>query len=134
VSAEDVACQNTDRELWREREGDYYADSIHVTEQGGIGINCGGHVLVRTLREWHGLEARLAEVERDKQASLGAWSAAEARVRELEGALPTQDELDRAWKALRQMGFIEAASAMLHLRNALATSERARTDEAEEEK
>lgn len=29
---------NTDRELWRERD-DYYADSIHVTEGGGIGIN-----------------------------------------------------------------------------------------------
>ena len=34
-------CENTDREIWREREGDYYADSIHVTEGGGIGINCG---------------------------------------------------------------------------------------------
>ena len=28
---------NTDRELWREREGDFYADSIHVTAQGSIG-------------------------------------------------------------------------------------------------
>ncbi len=45
--------ENTDRELWREREGDYYADSIHVTAGGAIGINCGGHVIVRTLQEWH---------------------------------------------------------------------------------
>lgn len=45
--------QNTDRELWRETPEDYYADSIHVTEGGGIGINCGGTVIVRRLRDWH---------------------------------------------------------------------------------
>lgn len=49
------ASQNTDRELWRERDGDYYADSIHVTEYGGIGINCGGYVITLPLREWHRL-------------------------------------------------------------------------------
>ncbi len=54
----DGSAQNTDVELWREREGDYYADSIHVTEHGGIGINCGGHVIVKTLRSWHDLDAR----------------------------------------------------------------------------
>jgi hypothetical protein len=48
-------CENTDREIYREREGDYYADSIHVTEGGGIGINCGGMVYVKPLREWHKL-------------------------------------------------------------------------------
>ena len=53
----DIAQQNTDRELWREREGDYYANSIHVTENGGIGINCGGYVIVKPLREWHRLAA-----------------------------------------------------------------------------
>jgi hypothetical protein len=46
---------NTDREIWREREGDAYADSIHVTREGGIGINCGGHVFVLPVREWHRL-------------------------------------------------------------------------------
>ena len=46
-------CINTDRELWREREGDYYADSIHVTEHGAIGINCGGLVIVAPLKRWH---------------------------------------------------------------------------------
>jgi len=49
------AMQNTDRELWRERDGDYYADSIHVTKGGGIGINCGGTVYVKPIREWHKL-------------------------------------------------------------------------------
>jgi hypothetical protein len=47
--------KNTDKELWREREGDYYADSIHVTENGAIGINCGGMVHVKPIREWHRL-------------------------------------------------------------------------------
>lgn len=44
---------NTDREIWREREGDYYADSIFVTEDGGIGLNCGGSVIVLPVRAWH---------------------------------------------------------------------------------
>lgn len=48
-------CANTDRELWREVEGDYYAPSIHVTEGGGVGINVGGTVYVKPLREWHKL-------------------------------------------------------------------------------
>lgn len=47
------AAANTDRELWREREGDFYADSIHVTASGAIGIDCGGYVIVLPVREWH---------------------------------------------------------------------------------
>lgn len=49
------AAENTDREIWREREGDYYADSIFVTKEGAIGINCGGHVIVKPVTEWHKL-------------------------------------------------------------------------------
>lgn len=52
---DDNQAENTDRELWREREGDFYADSIHVTKNGGIGIDCGGYVIVRSLRAWHAL-------------------------------------------------------------------------------
>lgn len=66
--------QNTDRELWRERPDDYYADSIHVTTSGGIGFNCGGHVIVKPLRAWHGLAGdltaalkRAEEAERDAE-------------------------------------------------------------------
>lgn len=51
----DGARQNTDRELWRERPDDYYAHSIHVTVGGGIGINCGGRVIVLPLWRWHEL-------------------------------------------------------------------------------
>jgi len=47
--------KNTDQELWRVRKGDYYADSLHVTASGKIGINCGGRVIVMPIREWHKL-------------------------------------------------------------------------------
>ena len=47
--------QNTDREIWRERADDYYTDSIHVTQGGGIGLDCGGLVIVKPIREWHAL-------------------------------------------------------------------------------
>lgn len=48
-------CENTDREIYREPPGDYYAYSIHVTQGGGIGINVGGTVYVKPLVEWHRL-------------------------------------------------------------------------------
>jgi hypothetical protein len=54
---ENEACQNTDKEIWRERPDDYYADSIHVTIGGGIGLNCGGTVIVLPIRTWHCLAA-----------------------------------------------------------------------------
>ena len=54
---------NTDREIWRGKSraefGDpdrFYADSIHVTADGeGIGLNCGGYVIVKPIREWFAL-------------------------------------------------------------------------------
>lgn len=52
------ACENTDRELWRgpdEGCGAYYADSIFITKEGALGINCGGSVHIRPVREWHRL-------------------------------------------------------------------------------
>jgi hypothetical protein len=55
-------CENTDTELWRgpdEGCGDFYADSLHMTKEGALGINCGGRVIVKPIREWH----RLASLE-----------------------------------------------------------------------
>ena len=49
------AAKNTDRELWRREPDNYYSPSIHVTSGGGIGINIGGLVIVRTTEEWHAL-------------------------------------------------------------------------------
>ncbi len=50
-----TASKNTARELWREREDDYYAPSLFVTEGGGIGMNIGGIVIVKPIREWFAL-------------------------------------------------------------------------------
>lgn len=63
-------CENTDIELWRDQSPlidgkDYYADSIHVTQSGGIGINVGGLVFVKPLREWHRLAGQTWQL-RDK--------------------------------------------------------------------
>jgi hypothetical protein len=70
-------CQNTDREIWREKPGDYYADSIHVTEHGAVGINCGGSVRVMSARAWH----KLAESNDDRIKSLeSSLSSATAKV------------------------------------------------------
>lgn len=45
--------KNTDIEIWRARQGDYYSPSIHVTQRGDIGINVSGHVIVAPTRRWH---------------------------------------------------------------------------------
>lgn len=55
---DEEATLNTDRELWREPPGDFYANSIHVTEQGGIGINVGGVVRVKSLAAWHAMSEK----------------------------------------------------------------------------
>lgn len=65
------SAKNTDIELWRETDS-FYAPSIHVTAQGGIGINVGGHVFVKPLAEWH----RLA-VEEQKRLLANAKQADE---------------------------------------------------------
>jgi hypothetical protein len=53
---DESAGKNTDREVWRgsdDGNGSYYADSVHVTKEGGLGINVGGHVIVMNPRDWH---------------------------------------------------------------------------------
>ena len=44
---------NTDREIWRRVPGDYYSPSLHVTQEGAIGINVGGHVVVAPVEALH---------------------------------------------------------------------------------
>lgn len=45
--------KNTDHEIWRQVPGDYYSPSIHVTQDGAIGINVGGHVVVAPVEALH---------------------------------------------------------------------------------
>ena len=91
------AAENTDIELWRETEGDAYAASIHVTKGGGIGINCGGRVYVKPIREWHRLaslqslgEIPDAAVEAAiKAGGMEGWDYIDLRMRDaLTAALP----------------------------------------------
>ena len=56
------ACENTDIELWRKIEDDYYSPSIHVTKFDGIGINVEGHVLVAPIEKWHEIGNKLLTV------------------------------------------------------------------------
>lgn len=55
--------ENTDRVIWLEHVEDDYPNNIHVTADGGIGINVGGRVIVKPIREWHALSARVAALE-----------------------------------------------------------------------
>jgi hypothetical protein len=89
-------CENTDRELWRgpdEGGGDAYADSVHITKDDGLGINCGGTVYVMPVREWHTLAAR--DIDRYHLADLllcyGEFGATEAASKE--GALRCADAI-----------------------------------------
>lgn len=67
---------NTDRELYREDLQDpldpdnFYAPSIHVTQDGRIGMSVGGMVIVMSIRNWHNavrkeIEAAQPSAERD---------------------------------------------------------------------
>jgi len=56
MTTNEMPAKNTDRELWRESDDrSQTTPSIHVTLDGGIGINVGGTVIVMPLREWHKL-------------------------------------------------------------------------------
>jgi len=49
-----ITCaSNTDKEIWRRILDDYHSPSIHVTENGDIGINVGGYILVAPIEKWH---------------------------------------------------------------------------------
>lgn len=60
---ESTACVNTDRDLFilNPTEG-YYSPRVFATKDGGIGMDVGGHIIVKTIREWH----KLAEVNQAK--------------------------------------------------------------------
>lgn len=63
----DQCAENTDREIYRGPDdgcGDYYSDSLHITQEGALGIDCGGYVIVKPIRTWHGLaKAHAAALE-----------------------------------------------------------------------
>lgn len=44
--------RNEDREIWR-KEIPGRGESIHVTKNGMIGINVGGHAVIMSVEKWH---------------------------------------------------------------------------------
>lgn len=49
-------CENTDRHLWPEiSEPGAPEERLFITKEGALGINCGGYVYVKPIREWHRL-------------------------------------------------------------------------------
>lgn len=65
--------ENTDTELWRERPDDYYAHSIHVTNEGSIGINVGGYVIVQPLEDWHRQATHYQDRQTPDACNCGFW-------------------------------------------------------------
>ena len=112
--------KNTDRELWREREGDYYADSIHVTQSGGIGINVGGYVFVKPLSEWHALAGGKAAFQLAASApqaeDMGVGEDAVAHVmrailKKWNGAMAAQGHPQIEWAELAARAAIAATAS-----------------------
>ena len=52
IKENEMSCINTDKNIWRKVKDDYYSPSIHVTQEGNIGINVGGHVIVMSIEKW----------------------------------------------------------------------------------
>jgi hypothetical protein len=65
VATEGGLCVNTDVHLWPQTSKDYYAPRVFGVTDDAIGIDVGGMVYVKTMREWH----RLAEQDAALTAS-----------------------------------------------------------------
>ena len=79
------ACENTDKEIWRKTESDYYSPSIHVTESGSIGINVGDYVIVAPVEEWHEAMRLIGSTEIRLGAKVLPKNSVESRDKKKEG-------------------------------------------------
>ena len=71
---EPIENENTDTEIWRERPGDYYSDTLFITIDGALGIDIAGTVFVKPLRKWQELEADNAKLRAALDESIGLQS------------------------------------------------------------
>jgi len=51
---------NTDRVLWQDVTND---DVLFVTQSGGIGMNVGGRVYVRPIKDWHSMARTFSPID-----------------------------------------------------------------------
>ncbi len=76
---------NTDREIFRLTDDDYYSPYMFITKERNIGIGVGGHVFVKPVEEWHRLameEGFLQEMEHPYVEDKDPASCASAKWRE----------------------------------------------------
>jgi hypothetical protein len=103
MSDEQQAAQNHDVEIWRQTPGDYYSPSIHKTKEGAIGINVGGYVYVKDVREWHrlaGESLRVIEEAKDAvvEAARLALISTSAGLNKVQAALAALDRVAKGAK------------------------------------
>lgn len=46
---------NTDKLIYRADPDDFYSPSLHITADGALGIDVGGRVIVKPIKEWHAM-------------------------------------------------------------------------------
>lgn len=90
--ADELARANTDRLLWRGRHenGDYYADSVSLTEGDGIALQSGSTVIVLPIKEW--MRAASRSIAEPEIAELVRW----IRAHKLEGRADDNKKYERA--------------------------------------
>lgn len=79
---------------------DFYADSIAITSTGSLRINCGGKVIERTLKSWHHMAERYAEMSQHWDALLDFHQACESWMQQYHA----DDEIGRLWKRAEKIG------------------------------
>lgn len=138
---EDRPALNTDRELYREPKGDlpsdYYANSLHVTIDGRIGMDVGGNVYCMPIRDWHALAHQSPAAGHSPVATLVPDDGSESEVQPVPAAGPPavpdptvealRDEIARVIPAAmtglpRPTIYVEAADAVIALLAARAAA------------
>ena len=85
---------NTDRELWREKPGDYYSPHLWVTEGGGIGMDVGGCCIVMPIHKWHALAVQsFLTSEKTPTAPPGAQSSHSEPLPQSDASPPSEPAL-----------------------------------------
>lgn len=100
VSADQQAA-NTDRVIYRTPNNSMYDDRILVTKGGGIGIDVGGHVIVKPLRDWfYAMKLQEQRGELSPDSPEGQFAAVFAQAEKGE-PVNAQDLINALWWKIR---------------------------------